>query len=416
MQTQALGNVLGDMDQLKDMDWSAIPTGHYSTSAYKFPLTAAQIAGFGAEINPFSITTTTASQNQSTDMIQSLQVPDWFICLAIGVVLVPDVKHFTVQGEARNANPNPVPQPEFTGFVPANQTGERPAQLVWGHDSLQAAWAFLHAYNLSLLLQGKFELFKELSAHIGACIAGEPLDGFGQSNIAAMPYIRDVNDRLTENGSTRRFQQQTVIAGNPNTPAQPPMVPVTYGGMHMHGIFGGWYPTKGILMYPGMPIQARFTRTENDTFYHQRLTQALGNTGFLLPSPDVTEAVGAVGYGGSEIFKGGLFKVGLVMRGFSLAPTACVQAYMNMAALFGEAARRQMYQSVVSQLITQSSGASSLWGYPGQLAGIDDLDRLGSHIVEQKARGQRALPAQPLARRAPLAAAKPGPLPGGAPP
>jgi hypothetical protein len=236
---------------------------------------------------------------------------------------------------------------------------------------LQAAWAFLNAYDFSLLLQGQFELFRELSAHVGACVSGEPCNGFGQNNISAMPYIRQVNDTLAANGSSRRFQQQNSTAGaQTNTPAQPPVVPVSYGGMEMSGIFGGWYPTCGVLFYPGMPIQAKFTRTQNDVAYHQRLVQSLSNPGVLTPSADVTELVaGNVGYGAAEIFKGGTLKIGIVMRGYTLAPAAVLQAYKNMMNQFDQNTMQSMYAAASPMLMNCCSAC----GVTNGLAGIDEF-------------------------------------------
>lgn len=397
--TQFLGEVR-DLSVCNEADIALIPTGHFSFSEYSLPLTTTQMEDFSGDINPLNITTSMNAQGKASDLITSLQSPDWFLLMRVGVVVVPEPKQFSLNGADIAAPGSGSAVPEFTGFVPAAGIGgdatARPATLVWGHDSLQAAYCFLNAYRLEFLLNGKFQLFDELSAHIGACVSGENAEGFGQSLLGAAPYVRSVNDHARARAAGRTFIPQTVTAGTPNTPAQPPIVPVSYGGLNMAGIFGGWYPTNGVLLYPGMPIQARFVQQSGDPYYYPRLLRHLRDEGAVQYDVNFTGVVTGIGFAQSVMWKGGLFKVGLLLSGYSIAPYACVQAYKHMGSMLGFETREKLYAAVSNALMSRSREA----GFT--LNGLGDIDSLDLRPM-----------ALPAARLAPaLRHARPGWRPG----
>jgi hypothetical protein len=374
------------LDQVSQMPFDQIPTGHFSLAEYELPLSTAELSGFGAQINPLETTSTSQQIGRTSDFLNPMTAPDWFLLLSVGVVVVPDVKAFAINGAsvaAPAASNTTVPQ--FDGTIPATglingvngnantrDATARYAQLNWGHDSMQAAWAFLHAYRMQMILTGKFVLFDELAAHVGACVGAETWEGFGNPNLGAARYVRRVNDRMAALGSTRRFIPQTTIAGDTPLGAPAPLVPAAYGGPGLDGIFGGWYPTQGILLYPGMPIQIRFTRTDNDVVYYNRLIDSLKLEDEITWDANFSDVVTptapatATGFSSSVPFKGGLFKLGVIMRGLSLAPKPCVDWYRMAGQIYNPENARAIYGSALQALSAQAAAAG--------LAGLPEME------------------------------------------
>ncbi len=424
MASNNLSNALGqvqDLSAVAQMQFDQIPTGHFSISEYALPLSTAEMLEFGAEINPLNITATTQSSGKASDFIQPMTSPDWFLLLSIGVVVVPDAKVFALNGAAVTAPAAAATVvPQFDGVIPptgvvtngaggvvTRDAASRYAQLNWGHDSWQAAWAFLHAYRMQMILTGKFMLFDELAAHVGACVAAEEWNGLGNPNLGAARYVRKVNDRATTLGNAKRFIPQTSQDNGAGVQvgAPPPLVPVGYGGPKMSGIFGGWYPTQGILLYPGMPLQVRFQRTEGDTLYHSRMTESLASESEVTWDANYsdvlapTAAGAATGFSSAFPFKGGLFKVGIIMRGISMAPRACVDWYKGAGSLYGTDTARAIYATASAQLQNYAGlGAPPEMDEPRAIPGPRGLEvsPRGTSQPREQARGRRVLP--PLAR------------------
>lgn len=310
----------------------------------------------------------------------------------VGAVVVPDAKVFSING-ARVAAPAAVGTsvPQFDGTIPATgllSSGQvldataRYAQLDWGHSTWQASWAFLNAYRMTMILTGKFVLFDELAAHIGACVSAETWGGLGSPNISAASYIRSVNDRqaaLNTATTGPRFVPQTIIAGNTPVAAPPPLAPVAYGGPQMDGIFGGWYPTNGILLYPTMPIQINFVRQDNETLYYNRMISNLGQGAEITWDAnwsDILTPTGgaATGFSSSFPFKGGILKTGVLMRGCVLAPTACLDWYSRSGYMYDPDSMRALYASAMGQF---GQIAQANRGFVGSLGAIDATGNVG---------------------------------------
>lgn len=375
--SNALGQVQS-METVQAMPFDQIPTGHFSVSEYSLPLSAAQLTDFGAQINPLNVVNSDVQIGKSSDFIQPMTAPDWFLLLSIGVVVVPDCKVFSMNGAAvtppTSANTT---VPQFDGTIPptglisgvdgnanTRDAAARAAQLNWGHDTWQAAWSFLHAYRMQMILTGKFVLFDELCAHIGACVSAEEWEGLGNPNLGAARYVKRVNDRATELQKNKRFIPQTTTFAADGTTlvgAPPPLVPAGYGGPKMGGIFGGWYPTQGILLYPGMPLQIRFQRTDNDVVYYNRMIDSLSDEPEITWDANYSDVVTptapatAVGFSSAFPFKGGLFKLGIIMRGLSLAPTACVDWYKMAGHIYNPEAARAVYATATGLLQNYAS-------------------------------------------------------------
>ncbi len=415
MATNNLSGSLGLVENLSDLSstpMDCIPAGHFSLAEYSVPLSAAELLDFGPTINPLNTTNSSSREGRTSTLIQPMTFPDWYLMMSVGVVVVPDAKAFAINGASVAAPAASSTVPQFDGTIPATgllsnggelDTTARYGQLSWGHCTMQAAWSFLHAYRMQMILTGKFLLFDELCAHIGACVSAEEWTGTGNPNIDVSRYIRSVNDRqalLNSPTTGTRFIPQTIIAGDTPVGAPPPLAPVGYFGPKMDGIFGGWYPTRGLLMYPGMPFQNFFIRQDNEHLYYDRMASNLGIEAEITWDKNFTDVVtpsagpAARGFSSAVPFKGGLFKLGVLYRGCSLAPKPCVDWYRMSGHIYNPDAARALYQGAMGYLQTAASnggytnGIGDVTDGPSSytLPGPQGLDPSG--IAEKRPRGR----------------------------
>lgn len=355
---------LGNLGEMANTAPAEIPITEFGYIDVALPVSADQLQrDFGLIIDPLQVAPGSSSPdgNRVSSLVRSQTVEEFIYATHVGVVVVPEPKVFALNGADVLAPAAPATTPAFDGFMPpAGLPGDaaaRPAQLEWGHATWQAAWSLLNAYTLDMSIGSKFTVFSELAANVGACVSGG-FRGLGQNVMPATPYIRSVNDladsRVAPATGRRYFIPQTVTAGvggGPATPAQPPLVQVSYGGTQLQGAFGGWYPLTGLLLAPGMPINILMRRAAFDASYHARMTAALSDMAqvFTTYGKNLTEGVtGGIGFAGAKVWKGGLFRIGILIRGFALAPLACYQGYQDMGRFFNSVDKAMMYRDSAS--------------------------------------------------------------------
>ena len=396
--------VLGSLAEAANIPVAEIPITEFSYISVDLPQSQNEIkARFGLTIDPLQAIPGSSDPAVVSSLVRSQTVEEFLYATHVGVIVVPDPKLFALQGADIAAPANPAPTPQFDGFVPPAGIGgdatARPAHLVWGHDTWQACWALLQAYDLRMTIGSRFQVFRELAANVGACASGG-FRGLSHAQMSAVPYIRSVNDladsRTQVPADRRYFIPQTVTAavgqGSP-TPAQPPIVDVAYGGIQLKGAFGGWYPLNGLLLAPGMPLNIVMERTPFDNLYYDRFANSLLNKQAQMQTyaRDLQEAVTGVGFAGAKVWKGGLFRVGILIRGFSLAPLACYQGYQDMGRHFDAIQRANMYRessNVMLEMLSklakeQPEITSRIKNGKGQslhdeIGNIKDLGGLGS--------------------------------------
>lgn len=413
---------LGNLAELGQMDPAAIPITEFAYISEGLPVASDVLQrDYGLIIDPLQVKPTgTNGAGRVTSLVRSQTVEEFIYATHIGVVVVPDPKFFALNGCDTVLPANVSDTPQFDGFVPptgivngpngVRDATARPAQFVWGHDTLQAAWALLNAYDLRMQIGSRFEIFRELAANVGACVSGG-MRGFSQTMLSPIPYIQGQNNLMIEQGKDRQFIAKTVTAAvgqGAVTPAEPPLVDVSYGGTQLKGAFGGWYPLNGLLLAPGLPLNILLERTAGDegaNSYHTRMLRSLGNTqdAFQTYSARFSEnVVDNIGFAGAKIWKAGLFRVGILIRGFALAPLACYQAYQDMSRYFDSMQKATMYRdsasvmlAMVPELLKSSGGAvgqhtrvgnETLKQYidrEGKLSGVDDIERLDFSKLNQ---------------------------------
>lgn len=399
---------LGSLAEAGQFDTAEIPITDFSYLSRRLPLTDAELENeFDLVIDPLQVEPNNAnSSGRVTSLVRGQTVEEFVYATHVGVVVVPEPKVFALNGVDLQAPAAgaAVASPAFTGLVPfagvpvagGTDATARPAQFQWGHDTWQAAWALLNAYNLRMSIGSRFQVFNELAANVGACVSGG-FRGLGQMLMSPIEYIQEQNALNLTRGGTRLFCPQTTTAGTPNTPAAPPLVQVGYGGTQLQGAFGGWYPLKGLLLAPGMPINILLERTVGDEQYFARMQRSLsGDSQASLQTYSdrwTGSVVGDIGYAGARIWKGGNFRVGILIRGFSLAPMACYQGYQDMSRHFDPVLKASLYRDSGSMLvemlkdvIDRAGGARMLSkeqgkGHKllrevGRLSGFEEIDQI----------------------------------------
>lgn len=382
---------LGNLQELSGLGPEQIPVCEFAYMSDPFPVEDEVIdANYGDQIDPLQVRPKSSrSESHVTSLIRSQTVEEFIYASHVGVVVIPDPKLFSLNGADVAVPSQATTTPAFDGFVPPS-SDMRPAQLVWGHHTQRAAWALLNAYDLSLTIGSRYEVFREPCANVGACIAGN-FHGFGHSLYSPVADIREQNDMVfsrAKGGAARAFIPQTVTAatgqGNP-TPAEPPLVDVAYGGVQMGGVFGGWYPLNGLLLAPGLPINLLMERTRGDAgegSYHAQMVAAMRDqqrdtvTYSSRFQEKVADNSGDLGFAGARLWKAGLFRVGILIRGVSLGPLATYQAYQDMG----------RYLDSVSKAVCYRDSASSMIAMASKVAGLAPQARVGGETFSENLR------------------------------
>lgn len=388
-----------DVDACVNMPLAKVPAALYALREYMTPLgTPFFEANFGPQINFLSGNLDGGQPpGYSTTLIQSNSVPTPFLLRAVGVYITVEPYAFGMTGMAYPTPASPTTAPVFGGVVtPATpDNGQRPATLEWGAGTWRAAWAALQAYRVRMILLGKFELFDELAADIGFIDADSTWDGFSSHLTPAMQRIFEANQQARLIQKPQIFLPQNAAgAGELVTGVAPPLVPTSYGSPAMCGVWGGFYPVKSMLLIPGMPIQLVWERDTENKFYN-RFQQEMTDQGETTPDINITNLVTGGGAYSSVIpFKGGLIRIGVLLKGFELTPMACMAWYTNYAAaiggLYNAAQSSQMlaglaHQAGLSNLPKLEKKTKYMEDFLGALPKqlIGDQDQVSKRALEQ---------------------------------
>ena len=363
----------------------------FSMKEFDLPLTLLQFeAFFGPVINLFAGDSTGRAVGISTNttLTNAVDMPFLVRCIAIYIAVEP--LGFTAAGAAIAAPAKGDPVPAFDGISLITGTKAAPvltaltgtngnhAWLEWGSCTWKAAHAFMQAYRLRMLLGGRLELFNELCADVGNLDSHSMWEGFSNSLSELPAYVAHVNAIERINLRELTFipaTAQIITAPGSQTALQvigvpTPLVPASYGGPQQQGLFCGCYPTRGILLVPGMPINLAFVQDSGDSLYFAALRDALTESDEVKYDKNFSSNVATTGAGGGTVdnadfveFKGGKLRIGIVMRGFELTPRAAIQWYGTYGGSFG-----QLYAvQSAAQMLTEYA---MLAGIPNGLSGV----------------------------------------------
>jgi hypothetical protein len=366
----------------------------FSMKEFDLPLTLKQFeAFFGPVINLFAGDASQRAVGVSTNttLTNAVDMPFLVRCIAIYIAVEP--LGFTIAGAAIPTPDANTAVPAFDGIqfitalapaVPADYTAANLAWLEWGQSTWKAAHAFMQSYRLRMLLGGRLELFNELCADVGNLDSHSQWEGFSNSLTEVPAYVAHVNEIERENNRGLTFipaTAQAVAQTNATTAlttigVPTPLAPASWGGPKQEGLFCGCYPTRGILLVPGMPINLSFVQDDGDSIYFDALRDALTESDAVKYDKNFTNAI-ANTTGASATFaefKGGKLRLGIVMRGFELTPRAAVQWYGTYGGSFGQLYAVQSAAQMLTEYAMLAGIPNGLAGVPGWLAGGAGLD------------------------------------------
>lgn len=351
------------LDQALQEDLTKTYRTTFSMREFALPLTKAEFDGFfRPQINLFAgdDVARASGVSRNTTTTNAVDMPFLVRCIAVYIAVEP--LGFTAAGGAFAPPAAGTDVPAFDGILritagsgvgqqavaPAYATQDL-AWLEWGLPTWKAAHAFMQAYRLTMRLGNRLELFNELCADVGNLDSHSEWEGFSNSLSELPQYVESVNERAITNAKGVIFLPPTAQAvaslpgvNNPVVIGVPtPLIPASWGGPKMEGLFCGCYPVRGILLVPGMPINLLFVRDESDVLYYDKLETALVDSANIKYAANYTDNVvtggGAiVAKGTFQEFKGGTMRVGVVMRGFELTPRAAIQWYGTYGGSFGQ--------------------------------------------------------------------------------
>jgi hypothetical protein len=335
------------------------------------PMTSAQvIETFGDVVNLFSPSGSVAGVNSidSTFLVNGILQTDLY-CTGIGIHVFVEPITFSAPGNGwlapEGAATPPPPSPDvFTvndlavGALGGITTGIVPATLDWGSSSWEAAWNFINAYQLQLRTNQRELMLNELLADVSYFASFGDVTGAGDSDVSVVEYAALVNAQYRIQGSPyiflptnfRRYGsvqlvgETTTSAGVFHATRDFDSVPATRGGPKVQGVqcCGGMYRKieRPCYFERGIPIGPQFAVV--DPVHQARFQAALSidsMTGSQNLLPDVNVGITTIGGGNSmleqtldatpvnvvqqismqrQVFTGGIFKIGVKLKGWEM--------------------------------------------------------------------------------------------------
>lgn len=341
-------NRIGDLGQVQNMPLKAMRTYYHHLISCKLPLTEAEFENtlFGQSIGLFTEDPPPACGPEcsvQTNMLRATLVTSPFMICGIGIVAIGESKSFAAQGlvttHADGAVPAVVGDPNvcnelYAGMPDFDGNGGALAQMWWGGPTWNLIEAFLQAYRLQFVLGGRWLVIDELLQDIGLTRQNPKFVGAGESRLATMPFIRDVNDVLHAKdfrieGSEADLNFMTinteVDADGASACVPPPLASFMQGGQDIAGLAQRVFTFRDpILVVPGMPIEASFVLVKGSSYFSALKNKVTFN--LTAPAAGYTTAPvdGVVNCGVVATVPGGQFQFGLVLLGFEMWPAACL--------------------------------------------------------------------------------------------
>jgi hypothetical protein len=346
---------LGASDDVVDLlsqDLVKVPATIYRVNELDLPLTSTFAKEFfSSQIAMFAGSESSPVTGISANSIITNASAQPFLLRCVAPYVSVEALGFSANGEAFPIPNAKIDTPAFDGVVPIagqGQTQLLQAWLEWGVPTWKAVKELFQAYRLQMPLGNTFILFDELVADVGTTDSHNPWSGYGTSQAALPEYVAHVNKRQRDLGNAAEpqsiFLPATVqnIAPFPATPVlagvPTPLVNAAWGGPCMKGLFGGCYPSRGILFPPAWPIYLNYIRDQGDSIYHDALITAVtNNPGFTYDANLNGTIAGATISGFAEFVKfvGGKLRVGATLRGANLTPRAVIEWYAMMSGMYG---------------------------------------------------------------------------------
>ncbi len=321
----------GTVGQAVQTPLAKLRTYYYHVQQIQLPMTpdefnakfAASIPLFVQDVGPCPGTQTNATFAAGTN--------EPFVVLGVGVVAIGKGFGFSLPGRM-------VPQPTAgtTGnCVPVVEgcpaAGQHDAVLDYGGAGWRGIEAFFNAFRLQMAVWRRYLVLDESLFDVGMVPDSPEFVGAGHALISASPYVREVNDVLSDKGCNLRFLPQN-HAGTECLGA--PTAEVIYGHNAIRGVGNRIFCLNQPIIYlPGMRFDVQFQRVENDCCFLEDMRRAfvLDCANPTLPDAQYGDTFcSASGFPGVYTVPGGCISLGVVLTGYALTPAACLDYLINL--------------------------------------------------------------------------------------
>lgn len=351
--------------QIEKMQFAKIPAYYYDFLVRRLPMSDADFDSlFGRNLTIFGAPgddqggtgVSALGTGSQTNATNAAGVNEPFLAVGTGIIAIGENLNFSMHGvrvdqpaaadtPAVLANPNTLNEGPFEGAADifGEETTQRSATLQWGGPTWEFIDSFFNTYRLDIRVQRRIQVVDEALSEVGMVPQPSEFVGAGTSRVSGMPYINSVNERAGQLG-TEFFLSPNV--DNVATPAgcfPPPNPEATWGHPRISGLGNRMYCfTQPLLFLPGMRFDVQLTNIDAGCDFDllRRLvtiSQSTAGENFNVDVP------GAPGCGESYHFPGGCLRLGVVMKGFSLTPQACLHYATTRALAGGSRVAAEMY-------------------------------------------------------------------------
>lgn len=319
----------GNVGQASSTPLAKLRTYYYHVQQLQLPLTLDEFnAKFTASI-PLFVQDTGPCPGTQTNATFAAGTNEPFVVLGVGVVAIGKGFGFSLPGRmvaAPVGSGNCVPVIEG---CPA--AGQHDAVLDYGGAGWRFIEAFFNAFRLQMAVWRRYLVLDESLFDVGMVPDAPEFIGAGHALISAQPYIREVNDILSDKACNLRFLAQN-HAGTECLGA--PTAEVIYGHNAIKGVGNRIFCLNQPIVYlPGMRFDVAFQRVENDCCFLEDMRRAavLDCSTPTLPDAGYGDTFcSASGFPGIYTVPGGCISLGVVLTGYALTPAACLDYMINL--------------------------------------------------------------------------------------
>ena len=333
-QMQLRGNPLefnrfyGTVGQAATTPMAKLRAYYYFVEQLQFPLTPDEFSNKFAASIPLFVENVNPCPGRQTNASFAAGTNEPFVVLGVGVVAIGKGFAFSLPGRM-------VAAPTEAGTcVPVVEgcpgAGQRDAVLDYGGAHWRFIEAWFNAYRLQMAVWRRYLVLDESLFDVGMVGDAPEFVGAGHTLINAAPYIRETNDVLAGKGCDLRFLPEnhagTECLGAPTAEAM-------YGHNAIRGVGNRIFCLNQPVVYlPGMRFDLQFTRVDNDCCFLPDMERASVLTCGEPILPDVNyadEFCNASGFPGVYNVPGGCISLGVVLTGYALTPSACLDYMLS---------------------------------------------------------------------------------------
>lgn len=321
----------------------------YDVEQVQLPMTVSEFNNkFPGTKKVFDLLSDTPCPGRQTNAGTGMTVEAPFLLTGVGLLAIGEGYGFTLPGIVVDKPDAPAAIPCTSGCVSDCASGDRNAALAYGYPTWSILQKFFQAYRAQMYIGRHFQLFDEAAFDIGLAATTPEFVGASDSLISAMPYVRETNDQMDAKGMDKVFiPPNTAIGANGTESIGAPTAGVTWGATHTPGVANRLYQLNmPVLWLPGMTLDLRLVEVENDCCFRSAMQRdgVLDPDNPTKPSAAFTEElVCGVGCGSVFTVPGGCFSIGMVLTGYDITLSACVE-YLTTVPEGG--AMEELYQNL----------------------------------------------------------------------